>query len=747
MSEPKYFDHHKRLFILICAILFFVVICLCFLFWLQKLVRDHIYEDIDKRLLIVAESIQLILPADYHLRAQTADAISLEEYQTIEAKLTALARKSGAKYVWTDILVDNRVHLTSCNRTSGPGTPDADIYYFMAYKNGVSDAQIQAFSGDIPVFTTFQDLWGHFRAVFVPVKNPDGSVYLACAEFTVDYVEAIIRRSNLLFLVGLVVFALGTLPLCLLYMSGTRYHWKLLEEKNAQLDQSRKRLRATLLSIGDGVLVTDPQGNISHINPVAESLTGWSVAQATGQPHKVVLNFVADDDQGKDLNLVDYVFTHKTAISSHHDLCLLTKDNKCVDVIASVAPIAAEDGGEINGVVLVLRDVTERNKLNEKLNAGRKMEAIGVLASGIAHDFNNMLGGIIGAAELIMQCQPEDAKIRKMNKIILNSASRAAELAKQLLSFSRKTTSVAQVLDMHKLIDETILLLSSSIDKRVEVRTDLRADQHKIIGDPSLLQNSLLNLGINAAHAMPDGGVLTFASQVIEVDLQGCAVSEFPLQPGHFLEISVSDNGCGIAREHIERIFEPFFTTKEQGQGTGLGLAGVYGTVKQHQGAVTVYSEVGLGTVFKLLFPVTTHQESTPLTSEVISGSGKILLIDDDETMRLMGKTMLEKLGYEVRLATNGLEGFELFKAHKGDIDLVIVDMMMPVMNGRQCFENIRTVDPQAAVILASGFSDEKDLQSMMQSGLKGFIQKPYFNSVLSQLVNDVLQERRASLT
>ncbi len=745
MDKPKFSEYKKRFFILASAVLFFVAVCLCFLFWVQHLVREHIYADIDKRLLTVAESIQLILPEDYHLRAKTAAAISSEEYQAVESKLTALARTSGAKYVWTDVLVGDTVHLTTCNKTSGPDNPEAEIYYFMAYQDGVSDAQMLAFSGDEPVFTTFQDIWGQFRAVFVPVKNSDGSVYLACAEFTVDYVEAIISRSNLFFLAGLIVFGLGSLPLCLLYMAGNSHHRKLLEEKNAQLEQSRKRLRATLHSIGDGVLVTDQQGCISHMNPVAENLTGWAVADATGQPHQIVLNFVADDDKGKDLGLVEHVFTHKTAVSFNHDLCLLTKAGNHVEVIASAAPIAAEDDGDISGSVLVLRDVTERNKLNEKLNAGRKMEAIGVLASGIAHDFNNMLGGIIGAAELINQSQPENPKICRMNKIILDSASRAAELAKQLLSFSRKTTSAAQVLDMHSLIDETILLLGSSIDKRIEVRTDLQAEQHNIQGDPSLLQNSLLNLGINAAHAMPDGGVLTIASRVLELDLQEHTASEFKLKPGLFMEISVSDNGCGIAKEHIERIFEPFFTTKEKGQGTGLGLASVYGTVKQHQGAVTVYSEAGVGTVFKLLFPITTNKVATQLTTEAIPGSGNILLIDDDETMRLMGKAMLEKLGYQVRLATNGLEGFELFKAYRDEIDLVIVDMMMPVMNGRECFEKIRAIDPQATVILASGFSDEEDLKCMMQAGLKGFIQKPYFNSILSQMVSKVLQERHAS--
>jgi len=216
------------------------------------------------------------------------------------------------------------------------------------------------------------------------------------------------------------------------------------------------------------------------------------------------------------------------------------------------------------------------------------------------------------------------------------------------------------------------------------------------------------------------------------------------LHPGQYIETEVRDNGCGIAREHLGRIFEPFFTTKEKGKGTGLGLSSVYGTVQQHGGSISVYSEKGIGSTFQMLLPLSENAEirETP-EDEIRRGSGRILVVDDEEIMRSTAKAILETLGYEVTLAENGQVALDLFRQEKGRIDLILLDMIMPVMNGRECFEKVKKHNPQVKVILSSGFSTEGDLEEMKKMGLKGFIRKPYLTARLSQLVHEALYEKR----
>ncbi len=746
MIKQYAFQEKHRIPALIIAVLFFILISLGFLYGMRTQVRHYIHDDIDKQLLIVAESLQLIIAEDYHLRAKTADAISPAEYQGIESKLTALAEKSGAKYIWTDILLDGKVYLTSCNKTSGPDLPQAEIYYFMPYDQGVSEAELQAFAGTTPVYATFEDIWGHFRAVFIPVTLPDGSKYLACAEFTLDHVAAVVRKSNLFFLAGLGAFVIGISPLLFLYITGARNARKLLEDKNAQLQLSRENLETTLNSIGDGVITTDSQGLIRGMNPVAEKLCGWKDSDAAGKPLSTVLNLVSNSDQETGIDPVDRVLASKRTVTIDRDICLLSRDRKRIELTCSAAPILKQDTEAIIGVVLVIRDVTEQRRIEEQLNAGRKMEAIGVLASGIAHDFNNMLGGIIGATEVLGFYLPEDAKVQKMRRTILDSANRAAELTRQLLSFSHRAAKVSTSVNLHSLIDETVSLLEKSIDRRIRILTDLEAEQCHILGDSAVLHNCLLNLCINAAHAMPEGGELRISTTDIDIDQYDCDTSQFDLNPGRFIEINVRDTGCGIPTEHLERIFEPFFTTKNPGKGTGLGLSSAYGAVKRHNGAISVYSEVGKGTVFRLLLPLTERESSVVDKIRIITGTGCILLVDDEEIMQITASNILEKLGYEVILASNGQEAVDIFHREKDRIDLVITDMVMPVMNGRDCFNSIRDIDPAACVILTSGFSHDEDLRTMKNAGLDGFIRKPYFIAPFSQIIYDTLRKKRNGL-
>ncbi|HMB15798.1 MAG TPA: response regulator [Pelovirga sp.] len=393
-----------------------------------------------------------------------------------------------------------------------------------------------------------------------------------------------------------------------------------------------------------------------------------------------------------------------------------------------------------NMVEIIHQREEEKSRLLEQLNQVHKMDAIGQLAGGIAHDFNNMLGGIFGAGQMLPRYLSDDPKAKKLHSIIMQSATRAADLTSNLLTFSRTSSKANTPVNIHAIIQETITLLQNTTDRRIKIETDLKAEQSSIVGDPSLLQSAMLNLGINASHAMPDGGTLRFSTRLLDMDDLACNTPSFNLHPGQFLEIKVADTGCGIAAENIHKIFEPFFTTKEQGKGTGLGLAAVYGTITQHGGSIAVDSKLNSGTSFQILLPLNfSAKTSKPVGQETIKGQGNILVVDDEEVMRITAKANLEDLGYLVLLAENGEEALSVFKANRESIDLIILDMIMPVMNGKDCFFALQKIHPEVRVILSSGFVQKEDLEVMKRGGLKGYINKPYQNETLSQSVYNAL--------
>ncbi len=289
-------------------------------------------------------------------------------------------------------------------------------------------------------------------------------------------------------------------------------------------------------------------------------------------------------------------------------------------------------------------------------------------------------------------------------------------------------------------MDDTIALLNSAINKNIGISLIKKAENYVIIGDDSDLQNAFLNIGINASHAMKGGGKCIFKTRDFYRDSAYCNASPFDLEEGEYIEIEIQDTGCGMPLEVVSRIFEPFYTTKEKGEGTGLGLAAVYGTIEEHKGAVLVYSEIGVGTVFQIYLPYISEIKSKEVKNvEIIHGKGKILLVDDEEIVRVTGKYMLEELGYEVFLAQNAEEAIEFYKRWHSDITLVIMDMIMPGLSGRDAFYEMKKIDEQCNVILSSGFSKSEKMDPVMEDGLKGFIQKPYRDFELSQKINSVL--------
>jgi PAS domain S-box-containing protein len=393
-------------------------------------------------------------------------------------------------------------------------------------------------------------------------------------------------------------------------------------------------------------------------------------------------------------------------------------------------------------IFAVIRDVTEFKKMEERLRQAEKMEAIGQLAGGVAHDFNNQLTGVMGYAEMLSN-RLEDESLRRYAELIVGSAKRAAELTRQLLAFARKGKFQSVPVDTHKVIGDVASLLRHTVDRRIVIMQTLKANPPLTLGDPTQIQNALLNLALNARDAMPKGGELILATDVVVLDEEYCRSNPYEMSPGRYLRICVTDNGVGMSEEVRRHLFEPFFTTKGPGKGTGMGLASVYGTVKNHRGAINVYSEPDHGTTVRIYLPLleSAGQAQTPAElGEPIRGTARILVVDDEEVVLKLASETLSDLGYQVATCRNGAEAVAYYGEKWRSIDLVILDMVMPALGGRETFLAMRQINPAVRAILSSGYSLNGQAQAILDDGVLDFVQKPFQLHELSSKVAAALR-------
>ncbi len=394
------------------------------------------------------------------------------------------------------------------------------------------------------------------------------------------------------------------------------------------------------------------------------------------------------------------------------------------------------------GMYLIAALFTERRKLEEHLRRSEKLEALGQLAGGVAHDFNNQLQVILGQADELARGATDRGQ-RESAELIVTAAQRSAALTSNLLAFARKSTRPPTPVDVHEVIAEVEALLSRTLDRAIEVRHDLRAGPCVLSGDPAQLQNMLLNLALNARDAMPCGGRLTFSTEVVALDEREALLRHRDLGPGRYIAIGVTDTGTGISPDTRAHLFEPFFTTKSSGAGTGLGLASVYGTVRAHRGAIEVESAAGVGSTFRVYLPAsgepTVSAPAAAARAEPPSrptGTGRVLVVEDESVIRDMLVSMLRRLGHEATSCADGIQAIDHYRRAWREIDLVILDTIMPRLGGAETLTALVQINPAVRVIVCSGYTDSDPPGTALGASLVGYLHKPFVLAELSAMLS-----------
>ncbi|MFZ0450712.1 MAG: PAS domain S-box protein [Desulfatiglandaceae bacterium] len=502
-----------------------------------------------------------------------------------------------------------------------------------------------------------------------------------------------------------------------------------------ELATEHERLLVTLRSIGDGVITTDIMGNIVIVNSVAENLTGWTQEEAFGKPLEEVFNI----RDGK-TNQVRENPAHKAlqvgkVIRLANDTILISKDGIVRIVSDSGAPII-DTQGNIIGVVLVFRDITDKVKIEEELIRNEKLESVGVLAGGIAHDFNNILTVIMGNISLAKNQVASENEIFDLLNEVEMASTRAQTLIRQLSTFAKGGAPLKETASIKDILKESCsFVLRGSISGCEFSIAEKLWPTEVDVGQISQVIN---NVVINANQAMPKGGIIQIvAKNLIIEDRHG-----LPLNPGRYIRISIKDQGVGIAKEHLSNIFDPYFTTKQKG--SGLGLATTYSIIKKHDGHITVESRLGVGSTFHIYLPAS--EKALPEKDQVrlITGQGKILVMDDEASLRKTVGKMLENLGYEAELAKDGAEAIRMYKEAKesgNPYDAVILDLTIPgAMGGKDTIKQLREIDPEIKAIVSSGYSDDPVMATFKKYGFKGIMPKPFESQLLGNALQKVLK-------
>jgi PAS domain S-box-containing protein len=516
------------------------------------------------------------------------------------------------------------------------------------------------------------------------------------------------------------------------------------ERKQAEdaLKEREALLRTIFETLPLGVWIADKQGDITYGNRAGQQI--WEGARYVGidQFHEYKGWRVETGELIKPDDWAVARAVRKGETSLNEEIEIECFDGSHKIILNSAVPIRNERQ-EIIGAFVLNEDITERKRGEKNAQQTQKMEALGTLAGGVAHDFNNILMPITINTELALLDTPEGSPLRQYLQPVLDAAKRGRDLVSQIITFSRQREAERRPVRVGPVVKEAIQFLRSSLPRNIEIREKIEVETDTVQGDPTQIHQVLMNLSSNAAYAMREkGGILDVRLTRCDVDSE-MAEKYSALQQGPYVKVTVSDTGCGMNREVQERLFDPFFTTKKPGEGTGMGLAVVHGIVKNHKGAITLYSEMGKGTTFNVFLPRIqdeTRVENGSMES-IPTGRERILVVDDEEPQLQSVTRMLEKLGYNVVAKSDSLEALDVFRAESGEFDLVITDQTMPKMTGEKLARSILSIRPDIPIILCTGFSETIDADEAKSMGIREFAMKPFTVREMAEKVRKALEK------
>lgn len=501
---------------------------------------------------------------------------------------------------------------------------------------------------------------------------------------------------------------------------------KSLKEKEAFIS-------VILNTIPECVIVFDYNMKPIYVNPAFESLFGWTKEEFFENPY---IYLPKDREYRNDVEVIHSIIDSG---ESYVETQRMTKGGRILDVLINAASIKE---GPLKGYVLIVRDVTSLNQVRQRAESMQRMESLGYLAGGIAHDFNNLLTGVLGRATMLSQSGKLPQECRQYLQDIERCAMEAANLTKQLLSYARGEELKLVRLNINEVIEDTLKLFGRT-RKDVTIFKLLEPTVQPLMADRTQIKQVIMNLLVNAADAVEGGGQIFVETSMVVLDR--AYMEPYGLNPGHYVRIAITDNGIGMSEEVKKRIFEPFFSTKELGRGTGMGLATVYSIVKSHKGIINCYSELGQGTTFSIYLPVeegvSVEDTKREEEEEVLKGEGIILIVDDEDYVLEVAKDILEFLGYSVVTASSGKQAISIYSESPNAYDLVILDIVMPEMSGKEVFKKIREINPNQKVLFASGYSLNGVMINFKTESKVGFLQKPFNMNEMSKKVREMISE------
>ena len=526
--------------------------------------------------------------------------------------------------------------------------------------------------------------------------------------------------------------------------------------RDKQLKETKQYLQDFIESMPSILIGIDMEGKITRCNKSAlqcMATQNSEIQLESVNPKDVVGNefWLCFPFLEKYKSIYYKVFEMKEPLEFHREMFKSFK-NRYFNV--SIFPLVKE---EAKGVVIRIDDFTEMELKEQQLRQAQKMETIGTLAGGLAHDFNNVLGGISGTASLLRVKMDTEKDIKLIEctehiEIIEKSSENATEMVKQLLSLSRKHELTFVPFNLNNTVKHVISICSNTFDKSIELKTEYYNQIARVLIDPNLIEQSLLNICVNASHAMTimrkdherQGGILEISINVFMADKDFITLHPEAKEIGYY-NLSVRDTGIGMDKKTVAKIFEPFFTTKEKGKGTGLGLSMVNNIILQHNGFIDVYSEKSIGTIFKIYIPILTEEMEeggVDKKSNIFKGTGIILVVDDEKLMQVTAKSILEQCGYDVITADDGIEGINLFIERHHEIKAVLLDLVMPKKSGEETFLEMNNINGNVPVLLSSGFKRNERIDKAIELGVKGFLQKPYSIENLSFSISEIIKNQ-----